>query len=63
MLAALHLPQARPELLDRLKESEAREALAYCDRSQLTLSVKRIAPDFLPHEMALARPRTPSGYG
>jgi len=47
------LSEPRAELLERLGEGDAREALAYCDRSQLTLCASRAAPRFLPEEMAL----------
>ena len=51
-LAALHLSEPRTDLLARLDGREARETLAYCDRSQITLAVHRAAPDFLAGEMA-----------
>ena len=51
-LAALHLRESRTEPLYRLTEREAREALAYCDRSQLSLALRQAAPEFLPVEMA-----------
>jgi MFS family permease len=50
-LAALHLTEPRPDLLARLGEREARDALAFCDRSQLGLSLRLAAPDFRPDEM------------
>jgi MFS family permease len=50
-LASLHLSEPRTDLLARLSDREARETLAYCDRSQLTLAVRNAAPDFQPAEM------------
>jgi hypothetical protein len=47
-LAALHFRQPTTELLRSLRESEWREALVYCDRSQLTLPLADAAADWLP---------------
>jgi hypothetical protein len=51
-LAALHLRKACVEPLYRLTERETREALAYCDRSQLSLALGQAAPEFLRDELA-----------
>ena len=51
-LAALHLGEPRPELLTRLDEHEALDALTYCDRSQLSLPLHLVVPAFLSHEMS-----------
>ena len=48
MLAALHLSQPRFEALGRLTEKEWREALAWCDRSRLTLAFGAAAGDLIP---------------
>ena len=52
VLAALHLAEPRAEGLKQLSDRESHDALAFCDRSQLTLSLHRAAPEFLPGEMA-----------
>src|SRR5262249_39680681 len=48
VLAALHLHEPVTDLLQRLNERQWREALAYCDRSQLTLALADAVPDALP---------------
>ncbi|HXK07556.1 MAG TPA: MFS transporter [Verrucomicrobiae bacterium] len=50
-LAALHLSEPRADLLALRSERDAHDALAYCDRSQITLAMHRAAPEFLPEEM------------
>jgi MFS family permease len=50
-LAALHLREPCSGPLQRLTEREAHEALAYCDRSQLSLALRQAAPKFQPSEM------------
>jgi hypothetical protein len=47
-LAALHLSQPRPDALARLTESQWREALDFCNRSQITLALRRRAREFMP---------------
>jgi MFS family permease len=51
VLAALHLSEPRADLLKRLSDRESHDTLAFCDRSQLTLSLHRVAPEFLAAEM------------
>ena len=48
MLAALHLGEPRPERLEGASDREWREALAFCDRSRLTLELRRLARDRMP---------------
>jgi len=52
-LAALHLSAPRAELLIGLGERDAREALAFADRSQISLALRGAAPNFLPAELSL----------
>jgi Uncharacterised nucleotidyltransferase len=47
-LAALHLSDPRPEALARLSEFQWREALAFCNRSQITLALRGRARDAMP---------------
>jgi len=51
-LAALHLTDPRPELLHRLDNKAIRETLLFCDRSQMSLCVRLVAPNFAIEEMA-----------
>jgi hypothetical protein len=48
VLAAFHLTQPRPELLLRATDQEWRQALAFCDRSQLTLALHRLYRERMP---------------
>jgi MFS family permease len=48
VLAALHLTEPRTDLLSRLTDREWRDALAFCDRSRLTLVLREIARDAMP---------------
>jgi predicted MFS family arabinose efflux permease len=55
VLAALHLREPRKHALGRLDDREWREALEYCDRSRLTLTLREAARDAMPE---WARERT-----
>jgi len=48
VLAALDLSQPRPDALARLTESQWREALHFCNRSQITLALRHRARDAMP---------------
>jgi len=48
VLAALHLRDPRRDPLSRLKDTEWRAALTFCDRSRLTLSLRGTARDGMP---------------
>ena len=48
ILAALHLTDPRYEALARLDDAQWLEALAFSDKWQLTLSLRRVAGEFLP---------------
>jgi MFS family permease len=52
VLAALHLSEPRTELLAGLSQREAHAALAYADRSQISLVLRGVAPEFLADELA-----------
>ena len=45
---ALHLTDPRPEPLLRATDQEWRQALAFCDRSQLTLALRRLYRERMP---------------
>jgi hypothetical protein len=47
-LAALHMADPRPKTLASLSDRDWREALDFCDRSQLTLSLRDAARDAMP---------------
>ena len=49
MLAALHLSEPRTDGLVLLDEGQWRKALAFCDRSRLTLALREKARDAMPH--------------
>jgi hypothetical protein len=48
VLAALHLGEPRPDALTRLDGSQWRAALDFCNRSQLTLALRRRAYEAMP---------------
>ena len=52
VLAALHVGDPRPDLLDSLSEAEWREALDFSNRSQLTLALSRYAPERTAQDVA-----------
>lgn len=47
-LEALHLSDSRSDALSRLKDSDWRRALEFCNRSQITLALRRRARDAMP---------------
>lgn len=49
MLAALHLSEPRTDGLVLLDEGQWRKALAFCDRSRLTLALREKAREAMPH--------------
>jgi MFS family permease len=49
VLAALHLSQPRTDGLVLLDEGQWRKALAFCDRSRLTLALREKAREVMPH--------------
>jgi MFS family permease len=51
-MAALHLTDPDPDLLNQLNERDARQAVNYCDPSGLSLPLHLIAPGFLADEMS-----------
>src|SRR5262245_11553775 len=48
VMAALQLRQPRPELLRNMSDAEWRTALDFCDRSRLTLALRRRAREQMP---------------